>query len=83
MEEYIMSGKKEADLRFGGTETISGFGTYAEQTELNPTTIVRELVQNSLDAAKDAERKEAIIRFEIENCKTADIPAFDTYKKNI
>lgn len=77
----IMFKSKNPDLRFGRTESLSGFGVYAEQAILNPTTIVRELVQNSLDAAQKAGREKAIIRFEIESHRASDIPALNTYKK--
>ena len=72
--------KKQADLLFdnGG---LSGFGALAEQANLDSVTIVRELVQNSLDAAREAGRKQAIIRFELEKHKSSDIPAFQTYKQ--
>ena len=60
---------------------ISGFAVLAEQSDLNPTTVVRELVQNSLDAAKEAGEKQAIIRFEIEKRHKSDIPDFDAYKR--
>jgi uncharacterized membrane protein YgcG len=71
--------RKQADLIFD-KGTISGFATLAEQSDLNPVTVVRELVQNSLDAAQEAKNKKAIIRFEIAKHKPADIPAFETYK---
>lgn len=69
----------EADLIFeaGG---LSGFGVLAEQSDLNPTTVTRELIQNSLDAAREAGAKPAFVRFEIASCKRQDIPAFKTYK---
>ena len=74
-----MSNKK-ANLIFD-KGPMTGFPALAEQSSVHPTTIVRELVQNSLDAAKEANRKKAIIRFELETHKPADLPAFDVYKK--
>lgn len=71
--------KTQADLLFekGG---LTGFGVLAEQSELNPTTIVRELLQNSLDAAREAGREQAIVRFELASHKPNDIPGFASYK---
>ena len=71
--------KKQADLIFDRGDP-SGFGVLAEQSELNPTTIVRELVQNSLDAAREADR-DTVIRFELIEHDIKDIPAIDRYKK--
>lgn len=77
-----MAKKNSPDLLFGTTPSISGFNTLAEQSVLNPTIITRELIQNSLDAARERGAKPAIIRFEIIKQKPKDIPAFTTYKKN-
>ncbi len=74
-----MFNKKHADLKFQ-QGALSGFGVLAKQSDLNPITITRELIQNSLDAAREAEREPAIIRFEVAKHKPSDIPAFDTYK---
>ena len=71
--------KKQADLLFDKGD-INGFAIYAEQSDLHPATVVRELVQNSLDAAQEAEREQAIVRFEIAKHERNDIPAFDSYK---
>ena len=74
-----MSKKQQANLIFDRGDP-SGFGVLAEQSELNPTTIVRELVQNSLDAAREADR-DTVIRFELIEHDIKDIPAIDRYKK--
>ena len=71
--------KGQANLIFD-KGPMTGFPALAEQSSVHPTTIVRELVQNSLDAAKEANREKAIIRFELETHKPADLPAFDVYK---
>ena len=71
--------KKQADLLFDKGD-MKGFAVYAEQSDLNPATVVRELVQNSLDAAREAGKEQAIVRFEIANHEQNDIPAFDSYK---
>ena len=75
-----MFGSKQANLLFE-IGSPSGFGVLAEQSDLDPTTIVRELVQNSLDAAREAGQEQAIIRFEIAEHDIDDIPAIDRYKE--
>ena len=71
--------KKQADLLFD-KGPISGFAVLAEQSVFHPAIVVRELVQNSLDAAQEAGRKQTIVRFEIAKHERNDIPAFDSYK---
>ena len=45
------------------------------------TTIVRELIQNSVDASKEAKRGKAIIRFELEKITQNTIPGFNDLKE--
>ena len=71
--------KNGADLIFD-RGPMSGFAVLAEQASVDPVTIIRELVQNSLDAADEAGRDQAVVRFELAKHKSKDIPAFDTYK---
>ena len=69
------------DLKFGPGD-LSGF-TAAGLTgfhALNPAAVVRELLQNSLDAARDAGRKLAKIRFEIEKHPMRLVPGIETYR---
>lgn len=73
---------KLLDLRFGpGSSTgftpagIAGFG------DLKPSAVVRELIQNSLDAAVEAGEKTAIVRFRITRRKTRDIPGIQSYRE--
>ena len=68
------------ELRFGpGSPTgftpagIAGFG------DLRPEAVVRELIQNSLDAAVEADVKTAIVRFRLTRRKTRDIPGIQSY----
>ena len=70
------------DLRFGpGSSTgftpagIAGFG------DLRPAAAVRELIQNSLDAAAEAGEKTAIVRFRLARVRTRDIPGIQMYRK--
>ena len=74
---------EKPDLLFGVGSKKEGFTTADMQmfNDLNPVAFVRELIQNSLDAAKEAGRK-AIIRFELERVDMSRVPAIDTYRKS-
>lgn len=69
------------DLKFG-TGDVAGFTAsgIAGFHDLNPATVVRELLQNSLDAARDAGRDIAIIRFEVEERDIDSIPGIKSYQ---
>lgn len=73
--------KSQSDLRFGPGDP-SGFTAagVAGFNDLNPAAVVRELLQNSLDAAREANRVCAIIRFEIEKHPINLVPGIDTYR---
>lgn len=68
------------DLRFApGSRTgftprgIASFG------DLRPAAVIREIIQNSLDAADEAGRRTAIVRFRITQGQTIDIPGIESY----
>ena len=70
-----------ADLRFPDGE-LSGFtaaGVSGFQN-LHPAAVVRELLQNALDAAREAGRSTARVRFEVENHALDDIPGIAAYR---
>ena len=69
------------DLRFGPGD-VSGFTAagLAGFHDLNPATVVRELLQNSLDAAREAGRTLVIIRFEVEKHDMALVPGLESYR---
>lgn len=71
--------KKEGKLLFRcGVEDASfSSSTTSNAANADATTIVRELIQNSLDAAKEINREQAIIRFEIEEIDQSFLPGFD------
>ena len=54
---------------------ISGF------SDLRPAAIVRELIQNSLDAAIEANVRPAKIRIRLTCCKKEEIPSIQEYEK--
>ncbi len=75
--------KTHSDLHFrkGGDDAgftssgISGFG------DTDPYAVVRELMQNSMDAAKENyQQRKTIMRFEVISHKVEDIPGIDTYR---
>lgn len=53
---------------------IAGFG------DINPSSVVRELIQNSLDAAQDAHEAKTVVRFSTATARTRDIPGIESYK---
>ena len=67
---YFKVGGDDAGFTPSG---ISGFGN------IDPYAIVRELLQNSMDAAKEAGRDITRLRFEIVEHPIADIPGIDDY----
>ena len=69
-----MAGKDAAGtLEFGQSSTIEGFASKAvsSDNDANPSVIVRELVQNSLDAARLAEREQVKVAFVFDEIKLA------------
>lgn len=70
---------KEGHLYFrrGVDPATFSSSTTNNAASADATTIVRELIQNSLDAAKEINREQAIIRFEIEEIEQSFLPGFD------
>ena len=71
---------KEPDLLFppgspsGFTPTgLAGF------SNLQPAAVVRELLQNSLDAASDAKESKAVVLFRLSRTKTEEVPGYEQY----
>lgn len=65
------------DLHFAVGGKTEGFPSGDNAHNRNSYAAVRELVQNSLDAAD----KPAIVRFEVETVKKGSIPAIDKYER--
>ena len=53
---------------------ISGF------RDINPSSVVRELIQNSLDAGQDAQKTKTVVRFSTVTARTRDIPGIASYR---
>lgn len=79
----MTKGTKEPRLKFGPTTTPQGFPAYGMSSfgDLRPTRIVRELVQNSLDAAVEAREAAAVVRFKATMIGLKDVPDITGYKK--
>ena len=72
----------KATLKFGPGES-SGFAGLATATFNNapPARILRELLQNSLDAAVEAGEKTAVVRFEVSVLEKAAVPDLRGYRR--
>lgn len=69
------------DLLFGPGSgsgfTPSGIATFSD---LRPAAVVRELIQNSLDAAVEAKEETAVVRFRLTVVKRASVPGMKGYR---
>lgn len=77
-------GAERADLNFGTSTDRAGFtpAGIAAFSDLRPAAVVRELIQNSLDAALiDAQEPCAQVRFELGTCMLNEIPGVDSYRR--
>ena len=74
--------RKKPDLRFGpgssGGFTPAGIAAF---DNLRPAAVVRELIQNSLDAARNAGARPAVVTFRLERRPLASIPGIESYKR--
>ena len=71
------------DLQFGTSTDRTGFtpAGIAAFSDLRPAAVVRELIQNSLDAALiEAGEATAHVRFERTTCTLDDVPGIDSYR---
>lgn len=72
-----------ADLKFGRSTDRMGFtpAGVSAFSDLRPAAVVRELIQNSLDAALiDAKEACARVRFEQGACTLSEIPGIESYR---
>ena len=70
-------------LLFGPSSSFYGFTSYETSAfnDVEPAKVVRELIQNSLDAAVEAGESTAIVRFCVNPIKRADVPDLGGYEK--
>ncbi len=73
---------KHLDLKFGpgisNGFTPTGIET---STNLRPAAVVRELIQNALDAAREANERLAFVRFRLKQKNISEIPGIHSYSK--
>ena len=72
-------------LQFLPSGKVSGFRSsgLSAYNNVDPHTVVRELVQNSLDAATAAKRDVVRVVFEIDEIATADVPVRSEYLEHL
>ena len=73
---------KYPKLRFGPAASWSGFTPTGVSSfnDLQPGVVVRELLQNALDAAVEAGEATAIVRFGVRSVRMAEIPGRAEYR---
>ena len=74
---------KQPDLQFGHSTDRTGFtpAGIAGFSDLRPAAVVRELIQNSLDAAIEAQQPRAHVRFHRTTCSIHEIPGIESYRR--
>ena len=72
-----------ASLQFTDFSSPEGFASKSLATEntVEPGPIVRELIQNSLDAGHLADRSQVKVSFAFENVATENLPGIEEYKE--
>ena len=72
-------------LQFPHSGKMSGFRSsgISAYNNVDPSTVIRELVQNALDASMQAGREVVRVAFEIEHVRTSEIPARSEYKDHL
>ena len=70
------------DLRFGpgSNQGFTGIGV-ATFDDLRPAAVVRELIQNALDAARKAKVLPTIVRFRLSETRRDSIPGIESYER--
>jgi uncharacterized membrane protein YgcG len=71
-----------ATLKFGNATSIKGFTSHetASFNDVPPARIVRELIQNSQDAAVEAGEPTAVVRFRVEQVGHKEMPDIGGYR---
>ena len=73
----------QAQLIFLPSYQPEGFNSkvVASDSDTNPAVIIRELIQNSMDAADLADRSRCKVEFRIETVPKSEIPGLETYQR--
>ena len=76
--------QKQENLQFLRAGKISGFRSsgLSAYNNVDPHTVVRELVQNALDASTEAKREVVRVAFDIENISASEVPARLQYREH-
>ena len=76
-------GNGKARLFFPPSQSTSGFTSadISQFNDRNARPVVRELIQNSLDAVISLSRRPAVVHFHVENHPRDSIPGLSEYKK--
>ena len=82
MKSNLMS-QRAPDLLFGPAGTNEGFtpAGIASFDDLRSATVIRELIQNALDAARTANSLPAQVHFQITRMPKSEIPGIMSYEK--
>ncbi len=80
-----LSRRERTELKFLHAAKISGFRSTGLSTynNVDPHTVIRELVQNALDAAMAVSRDVVRVVVEVDEVKTSDVPALDQYRDHL
>ena len=72
-----------AKLHFGPTTSAKGFTSHETSSfnDLQPARIVRELIQNSLDAAVEIGEPTATVRFQVDTISPKEVPDLKGYRE--
>ena len=75
--------ERKLSLTFTGFSTAEGFAskTLATENSVAPGPIIRELIQNSLDAGQLSGRDQTRVLFAFEELATKDLPGIEEYRK--
>ena len=75
--------EKKSSLVFTGFSTAEGFAskTLATENSVAPGPIIRELIQNSLDAGQLTGQDQVRVSFVFEELATKDLPGIEEYRK--
>lgn len=72
----------KASLAFGPSSSMVGFASKAvsSDNDANPRVVVRELIQNALDAAEQRGETTARVEFRLRDIQTRDLPGIEEFR---
>ena len=74
---------RKPTFKFGPSSSLDGFTSYdtASFNDVEPARIIRELIQNSLDAAVEAGEGTAIVQFRVKSISRSEVPDLRGYER--